>query len=52
MWTIEQFRTAVIIGSIIFISLLAVACIIGQAIQFKKCQALLQQAEELERARK
>lgn len=51
MWTIEQFRTAVIIGSIIFISLLAIACFVGQAIQNKKCQALLQQAEELERAR-
>lgn len=36
MWTIEQFRIAVLIGSIAFIALLAVACIIGQAIQNRK----------------
>ena len=52
MWTIEQFRTAVMIGGIIFITLLAIACFIGQALQAKKCNELLKQAEELERVRK
>ena len=36
MWTIEQFRLAVILGTIGFIALLAAACFIGQAIQNKK----------------
>ena len=36
MWTIEQFRIIVLLGTTAFIALLAVACLIGQAIQSKK----------------
>lgn len=51
MWTIEEFRLIVLFGTLAFITLTAVACFIGQAIQNKKCNELLRQAELLEARR-
>ena len=33
MWTIEQFRLAVILGTIGFIALIAIACIVAEKIK-------------------
>lgn len=33
MWTIEQFRIAVILGTVCFIALIATACIVAEKIK-------------------